>query len=152
MVEDILELRKSDLSTTPLRSVKKNIYDDTEKPKDIIKINNGFLKRNRLRRLSLLVSGATASVINNSKVVKKYKITLPVPGEIFKDVIKCIDEDCLTNHAPLQVKTEFEVIKYKHLPDKLYLRCAHCDREILLDVDEIEFIKIPKSFVRSTLT
>ncbi|MBS3175899.1 aspartate carbamoyltransferase regulatory subunit [Candidatus Woesearchaeota archaeon] len=95
--------------------------------KGIIKIANKILTEKELSKIAVLAPKATVNVINNGKVQQKYKITIPPQ---FKNVIKCINPNCISNHE--NSGTLFCVIS----ANPLRVKCNYC--EIVIDKEEIQ--------------
>lgn len=94
--------------------------------KDVLKVENKELTAEELNQLSVFVAGATVTIIKNFEPIKKFNIELP---EIFQDIIKCPNPNCITNHE--EVITKFESIK-KQL---LKVKCFYCEK--IFSEDEI---------------
>lgn len=88
--------------------------------KGIIKIANKFPSEEDLNKIALINSNAVINIIENYKVVKKYKVE--IPQEIMS-FVKCINPKCITNFE--KVTTKFTVSKKK---EKLELKCHYCEK------------------------
>ncbi|MCP8307394.1 MAG: aspartate carbamoyltransferase regulatory subunit [archaeon] len=95
--------------------------------KDIIKIENRFLKPEETNRIALIAPRATVNLIRNYQVVEKRKVEIP---DTFVDVFKCPNPTCISNsNEPIS-----------HIIDAVrksppLLRCRYCGR--LLSPNEV---------------
>jgi len=90
--------------------------------KDVVKIEDRFLDEKEMDKIALIAPNATVNIIDDYKVVEKYRVHLP---KEFVGILKCPNPRCITNHGE-PVKTEFVVISEK----PLILRCKYCERDI----------------------
>ncbi len=97
--------------------------------KDIIKIENKFLKKEETDKISLIAPNATINIIKNGKLTEKRKIELPAE---YLNIIKCSNPNCITSKA--NVITRFKIVK----TSPLILRCHHCER--IISSGEIEIL------------
>ncbi len=97
--------------------------------KDIIKIENRILDKRELELISLVAPTATINVIDEYRVVEKYKVRLPT---IIKGILRCPNPMCITNKNDEDAETIF--ILRKIAP--LILECKYCGT--LIKGDEIE--------------
>lgn len=88
--------------------------------KDIVKLENRKLTRDELNKISLIAPTATISIIEDYKVVEKYRVTIP---DVIENVVKCSNPMCVTNSGEY-IKPRFEVVE-KH---PIKLRCVYCKR------------------------
>ena len=96
--------------------------------KDIIKIENKYLKKEETDKISLIAPQATINIIKNGKLVEKRKIELP---DEYVNIVKCPNPNCITSKEA--VSTRFKVINRT----PLMLRCHYCERVITEDEVEI---------------
>jgi len=96
--------------------------------KDIIKIENKYLKKEETDKISLIAPHATINIIKNGKLVEKRKIELP---DEYVNIVKCPNPNCITSKEA--VSTRFKVINRT----PLMLRCHYCERVITEDEVEI---------------
>ncbi len=88
--------------------------------KDVIKVENVKLSEKDVERVCLLAPKATINIVNDFKVVKKFKPTLPkqVVG-----IAKCLDPRCISNLPLEPIVPKFSVTKDG-------LKCQYCDNLI----------------------
>jgi aspartate carbamoyltransferase regulatory subunit len=96
--------------------------------KDLIKIENMYLKEEETNKLALIAPTATINIIKHHKLVEKRKITLP---DVIVNLIKCPNPICITNHAT--VHTRFSITE----ESPLAARCYYCEREVVITPDLI---------------
>ncbi|MGN1357457.1 MAG: aspartate carbamoyltransferase regulatory subunit [Succinivibrionaceae bacterium] len=88
--------------------------------KDLIKIENRQLSQLQANQLAVLAPGATVNIIEDSKVVKKYRPELP---DHIDNVYRCPNSNCITNHEPSG--TTFYV---KNRSSGIKLKCKYCEK------------------------
>ncbi|OYT35500.1 MAG: aspartate carbamoyltransferase regulatory subunit [Candidatus Aenigmarchaeota archaeon ex4484_52] len=88
------------------------------KKKDIIKIENKFLKEKEYNELALISPNATISIIKNSKIIQKNNAKIP---DFIKGIGKCRNPRCITNYE--QIDPEFMVVCKK----PIILKCIYCE-------------------------
>ena len=91
--------------------------------KDLIKIENMYLKEEETNKIALIAPTATINIIKNHKLIEKRKITLP---DIVIDIMRCPNPMCITNHEVIQ--TQFTISEKSPLP----ARCYYCEREFVI--------------------
>ncbi|RLG50703.1 MAG: aspartate carbamoyltransferase regulatory subunit [Thermoproteota archaeon] len=87
--------------------------------KDIVKIENRFLKPEEVNKIALIAETATINIIREYRVVEKWKVKPPAR---FRNLIKCPNARCITNFGREPVEPAFEVIGLS--PVKV--RCSYC--------------------------
>jgi aspartate carbamoyltransferase regulatory subunit len=97
--------------------------------KDIIKIENKYLKKEETDKISLLAPGATINIIKDGKLKEKRRIERP---DEYINIVKCRNPNCITQHS--NIKTKFRVVK----TSPLTLRCHFCERSI--EAGEVEIL------------
>lgn len=97
--------------------------------KDIIKIENKYLKKEETDKISLIAPNATINIIKNGKLKEKRKIELP---EEYIDIVKCRNPNCITSGK--DIKTKFKIVSLS----PLILRCLYCER--IIKDGEIEIL------------
>ncbi len=95
--------------------------------KDIVKIENKELEITDINKIALISPHATINIIRDYKVVSKEKVKLP--SEL-KDIIKCINPNCITNSRE-PIKSHFTVEN----KEPILLRCNYCN--IIMDLKDI---------------
>lgn len=90
--------------------------------KDVIKVENKYLSRDDLDRISLVAPDATISIVKNYDITDKFtvKLTKTVIG-----ILKCQNQSCVSNQKE-PVNSEFYVVSEK----PLVLRCFYCERNM----------------------
>lgn len=94
--------------------------------KDLIKIENMYLKEEETNKIALIAPTATINIIKHHKLVEKRKIALP---DIIIDIMKCPNPVCITNHEAIQ--TQFTISE----TSPLSARCHYCERELVITPD-----------------
>ncbi len=97
--------------------------------KDIIKIENRILDARELELISLVAPTATINVIDEYRVVEKYRVRLP---NVIKGVLRCPNPMCITNKKDEDAEAIF--VLRRSAP--LVLECKYCGT--LIKGDEIE--------------
>ena len=87
--------------------------------KDIIKIENKYLKKEETDKISLIAPQATINIIREGGLREKRKIEIP---KEYIDIVKCLNPNCITSKA--EVKTRFKIVQ----SSPLVLRCHYCER------------------------
>ncbi len=95
--------------------------------KDVIKIENRFLEKIELDKISLIAPSATISIIKNYVIIEKFRVDMP---DKIRGILKCINQNCITNSGE-PVKSEFNIIS----KEPLIVKCIYCKRE--MNSDEI---------------
>tara|TARA_R110001583_G_scaffold6618_2_gene33535 strand:- start:7479 stop:7937 length:459 start_codon:yes stop_codon:yes gene_type:complete len=96
-----------------------NLNKNNGQRKDLIKVENTFINDEQANQLALFAPDATINLIENFKVVNKFKVQLP---EAFVGVLACPNSNCISHNEP--VKTKFYV---NHRQD-LKLKCHYCEK------------------------
>lgn len=90
--------------------------------KDIVKIENRFLKPEEVDRIALIAPTATINIIRDYEVVEKRRVV--VPDEIV-GILRCVNPLCISNSSREPVVPRIAVVSRQPLK----LRCAYCDEE-----------------------
>lgn len=101
-------------------SVGMNVLSKKLGKKDIVKVENLFLKASETNRLALIAPRATVNIIRDYKIVEKRFVQLP---KSFVGVFKCPNPTCITNRRE-PIATEIYVLE-KQPP---LLQCKYCAR------------------------
>ena len=97
------------------------------KRKDIVKIENKELDLADINKIALISPHASINIIRDYKVVNKEKVKLP---EELKDIVKCMNPNCITNsREPIQSHFTVET------KEPILLRCFYCN--IIMDLKDI---------------
>ena len=106
-----------------------NVPSGKFKKKDIIKIENKFLKDDDTNKLAVIAPKSTINMIKEYRLVEKRKVSLP--NEIDR-IFKCSNLDCITNSTE-HIEAVMDVVdKVKRV-----LRCRYCAR--VLDVNQLKY-------------
>lgn len=97
--------------------------------KDIIKVENRFLKDDDTSKLAVIAPRSTVNIIKNYKLVEKRRVSLP--KEIDK-IFRCSNPDCITNSRE-HIESIMDVVD----SDELVLKCRYCSR--ILDVSKLNY-------------
>ncbi len=106
-----------------------NVPSGKFKKKDIIKVENMFLKDDDTNKLAVIAPKATVNIIKNYKLVEKRRISLPNKIE---HIFRCSNPECVTNSSE-----HIESIMDVNNKDRLILRCRYCSR--VLDVNQLKY-------------
>ena len=107
-----------------------NVPSGKSKKKDIIKVENKFLKDDDTNKIAIIASKATINIIKNYKLIEKRRVALP--NEIDK-IFRCTNPDCITNSTE-HIESIMDVID----KEGMVLKCRYCER--ILDVSKIKYI------------
>lgn len=88
--------------------------------KDIIKVENRFLKSDEYNKIALIAPNATINIIENYEVKEKKKVVIP---DVIEDIALCINANCISNKEP--VPSRLYVIN----KNPLTLICHYCGYE-----------------------
>lgn len=106
-----------------------NVPSGKYKKKDIIKVENRFLKDDDTNKLAVIAPSATVNIIKDYKLVEKRRVSLP--NEIER-IFRCSNPDCVTNSSE-HIESVMDVID----KDGRVLRCRYCSR--ILDVNQLKY-------------
>ncbi len=106
-----------------------NVPSGKFKKKDIIKVENKFLKDDDTNKLAVIAPKATINMIKEYKLVEKRRVSLP--NEIDR-IFRCSNPDCITNSSEY-IESVMDVID----KDGRVLKCRYCSR--VLDVNKLKY-------------
>jgi aspartate carbamoyltransferase regulatory subunit len=106
-----------------------NVPSGKFKKKDIIKIENKFLKDDDTNKLAVIAPKATINIIKDYKLIEKRRVALP--NEIDR-IFRCSNPDCITNSTE-HIESVMDVID----KEKRVLKCRYCSR--ILDVNKLKY-------------
>ena len=106
-----------------------NVPSGKFKKKDIIKVENKFLKDDDTNKLAVIAPKATINMIKEYKLVEKRRVSLP--NEIDR-IFRCSNPDCITNSAEY-IESVMDVID----KEGRVLKCRYCSR--VLDVNKLKY-------------
>lgn len=97
-----------------------NVPSDKLGKKDIVKVENRFLKADETDKIALISPRATVNIIRSFKVVEKRNVDLP---DVLEDVFSCPNPTCISNSGePLK---PILMVLTRNPPR---LRCKYCTR------------------------
>ena len=106
-----------------------NVPSGKFKKKDIIKVENKFLKDDDTNKLAVIVPNATINIIKNYKLVEKRRVSLP--NEVYR-IFRCSNPECITNSTE-HIESIMDVID----KEGRVLKCRYCSR--VLDVNQLRY-------------
>ena len=106
-----------------------NVPSGKFKKKDIIKVENKFLKDDDTNKLAVIAPTATINMIKEYKLVEKRRVALP--NEIDR-IFRCSNPDCITNSTE-HIESVMDVIDR----EGRVLKCRYCTR--VLDVNQLKY-------------
>lgn len=106
-----------------------NVPSGKFKKKDIIKVENKFLKEDDTNKLGVIAPSATVNIIKNYKLVEKRRVSLP--NEIDR-IFRCSNPECITN-SPESIESVMDVMD----KEGRVLKCRYCGR--ILDVQKLKY-------------
>ena len=106
-----------------------NVPSGKFKKKDIIKVENKFLKDDDTNKLAVIVPNATSNIIKNYKLVEKKRFSLP--NEVDR-IFRCSYPECITNSTE-HIESIMDVMD----KEGRVLKCRYCSR--VLDVNQLRY-------------
>lgn len=125
----VLDALRIDGQDGSLITLAMNVPSGKSKKKDIIKVENRFLKDDDTNKIAIIASKATINIIKNYKLIEKRRVALP--NEIDK-IFRCTNPDCITNSTE-HIESIMDVID----KEGMVLKCRYCAR--ILDVSKIKY-------------
>jgi len=125
----VLDALRIDGKDGSLITIALNVPSGKFKKKDIIKVENKFLKDDDTNKLAIIVPNATINIIKNYKLVEKRRVALP--NEVDR-IFRCSNPDCITNSTE-HIESVMDVID----KEGRVLKCRYCSR--ILDVDQLKY-------------
>ncbi len=125
----VLTALRIDGNDGSLITIALNVPSGKFKKKDIIKVENKFLKDDDTNKLAVIAPKATINMIKEYKLVEKRRVALP--NEIDR-IFKCPNLDCVTNSTEHIESVMVVVDKVKRV-----LKCRYCAR--VLDVNQLKY-------------
>ena len=123
----VLDALRIDGQDGSLITLAMNVPSGKSKKKDIIKVENKFLKDDDTNKIAIIASKATINIIKNYKLIEKRRVALP--NEIDK-IFRCTNPDCITNSKE-HIESIMDVID----KEGMVLKCRYCAR--ILDLSLI---------------
>ena len=125
----VLNALRIDGKDGSLITIALNVPSGKFKKKDIIKVENKFLKDDDTNKLAVIAPKATINIIKDYKLVEKRRVALP--NEIDR-IFRCSNPDCITNSTE-HIESVMDVID----KEKRVLKCRYCSR--ILDVNKLKY-------------
>ena len=125
----VLDALRIDGKDGSLITIALNVPSGKSKKKDIIKVENKFLKDDDTNKIAVIAPKATINIIKNYKLIEKRRVALP--NEIDK-IFRCTNPDCITNSTE-HIESIMDVID----KEGMVLKCRYCAR--ILDVSKIKY-------------
>ncbi len=125
----VLNALRIDGKDGSLITIALNVPSGKFKKKDIIKVENKFLKDDDTNKLAVIVPNATINIIRNYKLVEKRRVALP--NEVDR-IFRCSNPDCITNSTE-HIESVMDVIN----KEGRVLKCRDCSR--VLDVNQLRY-------------
>ena len=121
----VLDALRIDGKDGSLITIALNVPSGKFKKKDIIKVENKFLKDDDTNKLAVIVPNATINIIKNYKLVEKRRVALP--NEVDR-IFRCSNLECITNSTE-HIESIMDVMD----KEGRVLKCRYCSR--VLDVN-----------------
>ena len=121
----VLNALRIDGKDGSLITIALNVPSGKFKKKDIIKVENRFLKDDDTNKIAVIAPTATINMIKGYKLVEKRRVSLP--NEIDR-IFRCSNPDCITNSTE-HIESVMDVIDKKGR----FLKCRYFER--VLDVN-----------------
>ncbi len=125
----VLNALRIDGTDGSLITIALNVPSGKFKKKDIIKVENKFLKDDDTNKLAVIAPKATINMIKDYKLVEKRRVSLP--NEIDR-IFRCSNPDCITNSTE-HMESVMDVID----KEGRVLKCRYCSR--VLDVNKLKY-------------
>ena len=125
----VLDALRIDGKDGSLITIALNVPSGKSKKKDIIKVENKFLKDDDTNKIAVISPQATINIIKNYKLIEKRRVALP--NEIDR-IFQCSNPDCITNSTE-HMESIMDLID----KEGMILKCRYCAR--ILDVNEIKY-------------
>ena len=125
----VLDALRIDGKDGSLITVALNVPSGKSKKKDIIKVENKFLKDDDTNKIAIISPKATINIIKNYKLIEKRRVALP--NEIDR-IFRCSNPDCITNSTERNDSIMDVIDK-----EGMILKCRYCAR--VLDVNKIKY-------------
>jgi len=125
----VLNALRIDGKDGSLITIALNVPSGKFKKKDIIKVENKFLKDDDTNKLAVIVPNATINIIRNYKLVEKRRVALP--NEVDR-IFRCSNPDCITNSTE-HIESIMDVMD----KEGRVLKCRYCSR--VLDVNQLQY-------------
>ena len=101
-------------------SIGLNLKSQSMGLKDLIKLETIFLSQSQAGQIAIFAPQATVNVIENYKVVKKFRVEMP---EAIPALLACPNIRCISNAESVQTLFSVEAS-----PNQVLLRCRFCEK------------------------
>lgn len=118
----VLSILKIEEKSTNSVSIGIRVPSEKMSFKDVIKIENRYLEKFEVDKISLIAPDASISIVKDYEVTQKYTVELP-PRIV--GIVKCHNANCITN-VKEPVSSEFSLVSKK----PLVIRCNFCERNM----------------------
>lgn len=125
----VLNALRIDGKDGSLITIALNVPSGKFKKKDIIKVENKFLKDDDTNKLAVIAPKATINIIKDYKLIEKRRVALP--NEINR-IFRCSNPDCISNSTE-HIESVMDVID----KEGRVLKCRYCSR--VLDVNKLKY-------------
>ena len=125
---DVLQILKITGREGNIVSLAMNISSSRVDTKDIVKIEDRYLKESEVAKIALVAPDATINIIRDSKVEKKIRVKL---SDTIIDVVTCPNKRCVTNKEREPINPRYQVVT----KTPIKLKCGYC--WTLVDEDDI---------------
>ncbi|EGP94524.1 Aspartate carbamoyltransferase regulatory chain [Nitrosarchaeum koreense MY1] len=125
----VLSALRIDGKDGSLITIALNVPSGKFKKKDIIKVENKFLKDDDTNKLAVIAPKATINIIKDYKLIEKRRVALP--NEINR-IFRCSNPDCISNSTE-HIESVMDVID----KEGRVLKCRYCSR--VLDVNKLKY-------------
>ncbi|MDO7727415.1 MAG: aspartate carbamoyltransferase regulatory subunit, partial [Nitrosopumilus sp.] len=116
----VLDALRIDGKDGSLITIALNVPSGKSKKKDIIKVENKFLKDDDTNKIAVIAPKATINIIKNYKLIEKRRVSLP--NEIDR-IFRCSNPDCITNSTE-HIESVMDLID----KETMILKCRYCAR------------------------
>ena len=113
----VLDALRIDGKDGSLITIALNVPSGKSKKKDIIKVENKFLKDDDTNKIAVIAPKATINIIKNYKLIEKRRVALP--NEIDR-IFRCSNPDCITNSTE-HIESIMDLID----KEKMILKCRY---------------------------
>lgn len=125
----VLNALRIDGGDGSLITIALNVPSGKFKKKDIIKVEDKFLKDDDTNKLAVIAPKATINIIKDYKLVEKRRVALP--NEIDR-IFRCTNPDCITNSTEY-IESVMDVVD----KEGRVLKCRYCGR--VLDLKRLKY-------------
>ena len=119
---DRLHLLNSDARIT----VGFNLPSEAQGVKDIIKVEGRKFTEQEANELALFAPSATINVIDDYRVVEKFKMSIP---ETLQGILACPNSNCISHNEP--VDSRFFL---RRKDEDIVLKCHYCEKSFSKDI------------------